>query len=148
MTKYIVVFLGLSFMLGGCSSNKPLSENKAGTLKKEKVIRVQQGTVVGIKDVAVKGEKSRVGGTVGSLAGSVLASGTIPYVGSLLGSMVGGAVGSSADDELSKKPGHEISLKLENGEQVTVTQLATTKFNIGDKVKLLLEDNVAQVVQL
>ena len=148
MTKYIVVFLGLSFMLGGCSSNTPLSENKAGTLKKEKVIRVQQGTVVGIKDVAVKGEKSRVGGTVGSLAGSVLASGTIPYVGSLLGSMVGGAVGSSADDELSKKPGHEISLKLENGEQVTVTQLATTKFNIGDKVKLLLEENVAQVVQL
>ena len=148
MSKMMIIFTGIIFLLAACSSNSPVSENKPGTLKKQKVIRVHQGIVIGIRDVAVKGEKSRAGGTVGSIAGSVLGAGTIPYVGSLLGSMVGGAVGSSTDEELSKKPGHEISLKLENGEQVTVTQLATTTFNVGDEVKLVLEDNVAQVLQL
>lgn len=146
MAKLIMMFLGMNLLLAGCSAKAPIAENKPGTIKREKVIRVQQGTVTAIKNVLVQGEKSKTGSTVGSLTGSVLGASTVPYVGSLVGSMVGGAVGSSADDELSRKPGVEITLRLESGELVTVTQLVTTKFKTGDKVKLVLQDNHAQVI--
>ena len=148
MTKQLLIFIGLSFFILGCSSNMPVSENKPSTIKKEKVIRVQQGTITAIKNVSVQDEKSNAARTVGSITGSVLGAGSVPYIGSIFGSMIGGAVGSSADDGLSRKPGMEITLLLETGEQVIVTQLATTKFKTGDKVKLVLQDDQAQVVPL
>ena len=146
MTKFVAIFLGINLLLVGCSSNAPLTENQPGSVKKVKTLRVQQGTVTTIKNVAVLGKKSNVGGTVGSIAGSLLGSGSL--AGSLLGSMIGGTVGSSADRDLRKQPGQEITLKLDNGEQVTVTQLASSQFRIGEKVKLVQQDNQAKVVHL
>ncbi|KAG1707681.1 Outer membrane lipoprotein SlyB [Nymphon striatum] len=152
MNKFIMMFLGLSLILVGCSSNAPLAENKAGTIKEEKVIRVQQGTVTAVKSVSVLGEKSNVGASVGrtagSIAGSVLSSGYGGILGSMVGGMLGGSVGGSADKGLRKKPGLEITMRLVDGKKVTVTQLATTQFKIGDKVKLVMDDSKAKVVPI
>lgn len=146
MTKIVAIFLGINLLLVGCSSNAPLTENQPGTVKKVKTLRVQQGTITTIKNVAVLGKKSNVGGTVGSIAGSLLGSGSL--AGSLLGSMIVGTMGSSADRDLHKQPGQEITLRLDDGEQVTVTQLASSQFRIGEKVKLVQQDDQAKVVHL
>lgn len=140
------IAINLLFM-AACSTNHPVAKNQTGTMSKESVVTVKKGIVTSVKNVAVMGPKGRAGGTVGSLAGSILGS-SIPVAGSLIGSMIGGAVGSEADKEFSKKPGLEITLQLDNGEKVTVTQLAETAFKKGDKVNLLIENNKGRVTHL
>ena len=108
---------------------------------------VKQGVVTSVKNVAIMGRKGNAVGTVGSVTGSILgASGTI--AGSLIGSMIGGAIGSEADKALSKQKGLEITLQLNDGESVIVTQLAKAEFKAGDKVQLIIKDNKAQVAHL
>ena len=148
MNKFTSAFISINFLfLAACSSNAPVTTNKAGTVSKEQVVTVKQATVTSVKKVAVLGKRYNAGRTVGSITGSILgSSGTI--AGSILGSMIGGAVGSEADKAVSKKPGLEITLQLDNGEKVVVTQLAETSFKAGDKVKLIMQDNKAQVAHL
>ena len=141
-------FIAINLMfMAACSSNAPVAKNQAGTLSKEAVVTIKQGTITSVKNVSVMGPRGRAGGTVGSIAGSFLGY-TVPYAGSIIGSMVGGAVGSEADKELSKKPGLEITMLLSDGEKVTVTQLAEPAFKVGDKVQLILQDNKARVAHL
>jgi len=127
--------------------NAPVSTNKVGTVQKQQVVTIKQGTVTAIKDVAIQGKTSNAGRTVGSITGSVLGS-AVPYAGSILGSLIGGAVGGEAEKAATKKAGYEISLALEGGDKVVVTQLAETKFKTGDKVRLIITDNVARVAHL
>ena len=147
MNKLIMLLVGLTLALSACSNNAPIAQNQAGTLTKESVVTVKQGVVTSVKNVAIMGRKGNAVGTVGSVTGSILgASGTI--AGSLIGSMIGGAIGSEADKALSKQKGLEITLQLNDGASVIVTQLAKTEFKAGDKVQLIIKDNKAQVAHL
>ena len=145
---FIQSFIAINLLfMAACSSNAPIAKNQAGTMSKESIVTVKQGTVTSVKNVAIMGAKGRAGGTVGSIAGSILGS-SIPVAGSLIGSMIGGAVGSEADKEFSKKAGLEITLQLASGEKVIVTQVADTAFKTGDKVQLIVKDNKARVAHL
>jgi len=145
MYKIISVYLGINFLLlAGCTSNAPVTSNKVGTVTKEQVVTVKQGTVIVVKDVLIQGKTSNAGRTVGSVTGSILGS-SVPYAGSILGSLIGGAVGGEAEKAATKKAGLEITLELEDGDKVVVTQLAETKFKAGDKVQLIMKNNVARV---
>jgi outer membrane lipoprotein SlyB len=142
----IIVF---STFLSACST-APTTSNKANTIKKQPVLQVQKATISEVKKVSVAdpSSNSSVLRTTGSIAGSILGSASI--AGSIIGSMIGSAAGSSADRDLSKKPGLEISLLLDNGENVVVTQFEneTQTFKRGDKVKLVKNESYAQVEHL
>ncbi|MEE9351429.1 MAG: hypothetical protein V3U78_04155 [Thiotrichaceae bacterium] len=153
MRNYITIALIGTILLAGCSSTSaPVSENKAGTIKKEKVAEVQTGMVTGVKNVTILGKRSSagrtVGRTVGAIAGGAVGSGYGSVAGSILGSVLGGAAGSSADENLQRKAGLEIVIRLDTGQHVTVTQLAKVAFKAGDKVKLIMKGGEAQVVHL
>ncbi len=148
MNKIISVFIGINFLvLAGCSTNAPVTSKKVGSVTKEQVVTVKKGTVTGIKNVAIQGKTSNAGRTVGSITGSVLGS-AVPYAGSIIGSLIGGAVGGEAEKAAIKQPGLEITLQLEGGDKVVVTQLAETQFKTGDKVQLIMQNNVARVAHL
>lgn len=147
MNKFISVVIGINFLvLAGCSTNAPVTSNKPGSVTKEQVVTVKKGTVTSIKNVAIQGKTSNAGRTVGSVTGSIIGS-AVPY-GGILGSLIGGAVGGETEKAASKKAGYEISLELEGGDKVVVTQLAETKFKTGDKVQLIMQNNVARVAHL
>ena len=148
MNKFISMFMGINLLLlTACSSNTPVANNQAGTMSKEEVVSIQKGTVASVKKVSIMGRRGNAVGTVGSITGSIIGS-SVPVAGSIIGSLIGGAVGSEADTHLSKQDGLEITLQLDNGERVVVTQLAKTAFKAGDRVQLTLRDNVAQVTHL
>jgi len=148
MKKFTSVVLGFSFLvLAGCSTNAPVTNNTVGSVKKEQVVTVRQGTVTAVKDVAIQGRSSGAGSTVGSITGSLIGS-TVPVAGSIIGSLLGSAVGGEAEKTATKQAALEITLQLEGGDKVVVTQLAETKFKPGDKVKLTMTDNKAQVSHL
>ena len=145
----LMIFIALSTLLSACST-APNSNNQPGSMKKQTVLQVQKATIAEVKKVSVAdpSSNSSVLRTTGSIAGSILGAGS--YAGSIIGSMIGSAAGGSADRDLSRKPGLEISLLLENGENVVVTQLASESltFKKGDRVKLVKNDNYAQVQHL
>ena len=147
MNKLTMLLVGLTLTISACSNNAPVAKNQSGTMSKESVVTVKQATVTSVKNVSIMGRKGRVGGTVGSVAGSILGS-SIPVAGSIIGSIIGSAVGSEADKEFSKQKGLEITLQLESGTKVVVTQLAETAFKAGDKVQLIMQDNKARVAHL
>ncbi len=147
MKIIIVLFLGT--MLTACST-APVSENKAGTIKREEDKQMQMGVVIHVKQVSIVGKSSHIGHsagrTVGSIAGGAAGSGYGSVAGSIAGAFIGGVLGSSADKGLQKKPGLEITVRLTNAEEVTVTQLAETRFKAGDLVHLEMTNGEAQVV--
>lgn len=142
------IVIGINFLvLAGCSTNAPVTTNKAGTMAKEQIVTVKQGTVTAVKNVAIQGKTSNAGRTVGSVTGSILGS-TVPYAGSIIGSLIGGAVGGEAEKAASKQAGLEITLQLQGGDRVVVTQLAESAFKPGDRVQLIMKNNVARVAHL
>lgn len=148
MKKIINVVIAINFLiLAGCSSTAPVTSNKAGTMSREQVVTVKKATVTAVKNVAIQGRTSNAGKTLGSVTGSILGS-TIPVAGSLIGSLIGSAVGNVAEKAVSKKAGLEITLQLEDGNRVVVTQLAETQFKAGDRVQLIMTNNVARVAHL
>jgi len=145
----IIILLFLAGVLAACSS-APVSENKAGTIKREADKQMQMGVVTQVKQVSIVGKSSRIGHsagrTVGSIAGGAAGSGYGSVAGSIAGAFIGGILGSSADKGLQKKSGLEITVQLNTTEEVTVTQLAETSFKAGDLVRLEMSDGKAQVV--
>jgi len=145
----IIILLFLSIMLVACSS-APVSENRAGTIKREEDKQMQMGVVTHVKQVSIVGKSSHIGHsagrTVGSIAGGAAGSGYGSVAGSIAGAFIGGILGSSADKGLQKKPGLEVTVRLTNAEEVTVTQLAETSFKAGDLVHLEMMNGKAQVV--
>jgi len=148
MQKTTAVILSLNLLLmTACASNSPVSNNTVGSVTKEQVVTTKNATVVSVKNVAIQGRSSGVVRTVGSITGSILGS-SVPYAGSILGSILGGAVGGEADKAISKQAGLEITLKLDDGEKVVVTQLADKQFKTGDKVQLVTRDGKASITPL
>jgi len=123
----ISVILSSGVMFLSACSTAPQTNKQAGTLSKESVVTVQQGTVTALKEVTIQGSSTGAGGTVGSIAGSLLGS-SVPVAGSIIGSLIGSAVGSGAEKQLTNQQGYEITVTLINGEKFIVTQLAETKF--------------------
>lgn len=154
MNKLIAVSILLvgQLILVGCSSNMPVSENRPGTIKHEQSAIVQTGMVTHVKQVTVLGDRSSIGGkvgrTAGSIAGGAVGTGYGSIAGSLIGGVLGGMAGSNADKNMQKKPGLEITVRLSDGQHVTVTQLAEIPFKAGDRVKLIMKDGKAQVTHL
>lgn len=153
--SFLVALLASSIVVTGCSSNStaPVSENKPGTIKREGDVQlVQIGMVTHVKEVTVLGKRSSVGGTVGrtagSIAGGAIGSGYGSVAGSVIGGALGGMFGSNADKNLQKQPGLELTVRLDDGKHVTVTQLATEPFKTGDRVKLIMKDGKAHVEAL
>ncbi|HEC05024.1 MAG TPA: hypothetical protein ENI84_02355 [Thiothrix sp.] len=148
-THSLTILIGSTVLLGCSSTSAPVTEEKAGTIKRERIVEVQTGMVTGVKKVTVLGKRNSagntVGRTVGSIAGGTLGVGYGSVAGSIIGGVLGGVAGSSADKELQKKAGLEISVRLDTGQRVTVTQLAEESFRSGDRVKLIMEEGQAHV---
>lgn len=136
-------------ILAGCSANAPVTHNEVGSVKRERTVDIQQGRVTNVKQVSILGKRSAIGNTVGrtagSLAGGALGSGYGSVVGSVLGSVLGGAMGSNADENLQKKAALEITVRLRDGEHLTITQLNKVSFKVGDNVKLIMKEGKAHV---
>ena len=55
----------------------------------------------------------------------------------LVGAVAGGLIGNRVEADANRKPGYEITVKLDNGELRAITQLADEMFRPGERVRLL-----------
>ena len=128
-----------SLLAAGCASSR--SSEVYSRDQAMKAQTVQMGTVQSVKAVKIEGTKSPVGaiagGAVGGALGHTIGHGTGRTVATVLGA-VGGAVGGSvAEEELTKKDGLEITVKLDEGKVISVVQEADVAFLVGDRVRIM-----------
>jgi outer membrane lipoprotein SlyB len=99
--------------------------------------------------VTIQGTRSGIGAAAGGIAGGVAGSGVGQgrgsAVASVLGAVAGGVVGQAAEEGATRKPGVEITVRLQSGELRAIVQEETDKFVPGQKVRLLTSGGVTRV---
>lgn len=131
---------GMLALLGGCATENFNAQTYRTGLSAQ---RVELGTVVAIRTVALQPDNA--GGAVGTLAGGMLGSQlggdsdsfVLHGLGMLGGAVLGGMLGQSAGNQMTGRVGELITVRLENGRMVAVTQAAGQGLQVGQRVQVL-----------
>ncbi len=140
----------LPAILAGCASG--LGSGDYERKEARRAYEVKMGVVQHVRSVRLEGTDSGVGavagGAVGGIAGSEVGGGKGSYVGAVLGAVVGGLAGAAAEEVATRKPGLEITVRLDSGRTLAVVQEDTgEQFAVGDRVRLLESGNQVRVTR-
>ena len=123
-----------------------------GTYTREQAGReqsVRMGVVESVRDVQLEGTRSGVGpaagAVVGGIAGSSVGQGRGSAVAAVIGGVAGGLAGQAAEQVGTRQTGVEITIKLDNGQMVAITQGADETFKPGDRVRILSDGYKSRV---
>lgn len=140
MDKRILFLPLLALSLAGCAGG--LGSGDYERKEARRAYEVKMGVVERVRSVNLEGSQSGVGAVTGGVVGGVLGSevgeGKGKAVATVLGAVVGAIAGSAAEQGLTKKPGLEITVRLDNGRTFAVVQEDTGEhFRVGDRVRVL-----------
>jgi outer membrane lipoprotein SlyB len=128
-----------ALLLSGCASG--LGSGDYAREQARGVQEVQMGVVESVREVRLEGTKSGVGtlagSVVGGVAGSEIGRGKGSIVGSVLGAVAGGVGGAAVEEGTTRQKGIEITVKLDSGRMIAITQAADEPFKVGDRVRIL-----------
>jgi len=134
-------------VLSGCAGSQSGSAYSRSQTRGE--MHVRMGVVESVRTVTIEGTQSGVGvvagGVVGGIAGSNVGHGRGSTVGSVLGAVLGGVAGQAIEEKTSKKDGLEITIKLDSGQIIAVTQEADEAFRAGERVRVLSGSGATRV---
>ncbi|MCW8894495.1 MAG: glycine zipper 2TM domain-containing protein [Sulfurimonas sp.] len=142
--KYIISLLAASLLIfSGCSTN--VGPEYDGQNYKQ-IKKYEIGTVTKSRPIVITDDGS--GKFVGTLVGAVLGSMIGSNRGKILAMLGGGLGGHYVGAELGKANGEELSVELDNKEEVVIV-LKGNRFFAGDRIKIIRDgDKVAQVEKL
>lgn len=133
------VLAALTLALAGCASSMSGSAYSRDQARGEMLVRM--GVVESVRQVQIEGTKSAVGSlggaALGGVAGSTMGHGTGSTVGAIAGAIAGGLAGSAIEESVTRQNGLEITVRLENGQYIAVTQAADEEFRPGERVRVL-----------
>jgi outer membrane lipoprotein SlyB len=112
-------------------------------------MNVRMGVVESVRQVTIEASKTPVGalagGAIGGIAGSNIGGGKGSTVGSILGAVAGGVAGHAIEERAGRKAGLEITVKLDSGQYIAVTQEADEPFRAGERVRILSGQGTTRV---
>ncbi len=154
MQAHLSLSLALLFAAAaplGCVPSS-MSADSYSRSEARQVHRVQHGTVLIVRPVAIEGTKSGLGGVAGGALGYVLGSavggGSGQRIAKVAGGIAGAAGGAAAEEGLTRQQGLELTVELEGGEVIVVVQAADETFDPGDSVRVIRRSGgTARVVQ-
>ena len=136
-----LVFVALTVAgLGGCASG--LGPQDYSRSQARQAMEVREGVVVSVSDVQIEGTNSGIGtiggAVVGGVAGSELGGGKGSIIGGALGAVLGGVGGHALEQNVTKQPGWQVTVRLNRGGRIAVTQAAKGRpFYPGERVQVL-----------
>jgi outer membrane lipoprotein SlyB len=143
----VLLITGITVALAGCtfpSSRRTVPAAQANVLQ-----RAELGTVTSVREVNIEGQKGQLGMYGGGIIGAAAGSGGRGVGGAVVQatSAVAGAVAGQAVEEVAtRKRAQEITIRLDDGSTVTVTQESSTGlFMDGDRVRVLNGGGQARV---
>jgi len=148
--QFIVGMLVLATVVttaGGCAPSLSGSTYSRDQARLEQNVRM--GVVESVREVQIEGTRSGVGAAagavIGGVAGSNVGRGHGAVVGSVLGSVAGGVAGQAAEQAATRQIGLEITVKLDNGNLVAITQASDEVFRPGERVRILSDGYTTRV---
>jgi outer membrane lipoprotein SlyB len=139
----------LSALVAGCAPGLG-----SGTYKREEVRREQSvrlGTIESLREVQIEGTRSGIGpaagAVIGGIAGNTVGQGRGAAVGAVVGGVAGGVAGQAAEQAATRKNGVEITIKLDNGPLIAITQEAGDSFRVGDRIRILSDGSTSRVTR-
>jgi outer membrane lipoprotein SlyB len=143
-----VAFIAAStLLLAGCPAGvggKDYSRSQARSVQE-----VQMGVVESVREVLIEGTKTPIGAgagaVVGGVAGSTVGGGRGSVIGTTVGAVLGGLGGAAAEEAVTRQKGIEITVKLDSGRMLAITQAADEAFQVGDRVRVLTGGGVTRV---
>jgi outer membrane lipoprotein SlyB len=144
----MVVAAALATVLTGCEGLGSSSYSREQA-RREQTVRM--GVVESVREVKLEGTRSGVGAAGGAVAGGIGASnighGTGSAVAAVLGAVAGGVAGHLIEQGVTAKRGVEVTVKLDNGTMVAITQEADETFRPGDRVRILSDGATSRVTR-
>ena len=135
----LVLASGLSVALIGCTFPNPRRSVPAG--QANVLQRSELGVVTSVREVNIEGQKGQIGMYGGGLIGGAAGSGGRGVGGAIVqatGAVVGAVAGQAVEEVATRKRAQEISIRLDDGSSVTVTQeVSTGLFMDGDRVRVI-----------
>ncbi len=145
----VLLFASATALIAGCAGglgSKDYSREQARNVQE-----VQMGVVEAVRAVKIEGTKSVVGpaagAVVGGVAGSTVGGGRGSVVGATVGAVLGGVGGAAAEEAVTRQDGVEITVKLDSGRVLAITQAADEEFRVGDRVRVLTGGGVTRVTR-
>lgn len=147
LTSSVLVTVIVS--LAGCASGtggKDYSRAQTRTVQE-----VQMGMVESVREVNIEGTKTPIGAgagagaVVGGVAGSTVGSGKGSVVGAAVGAVLGGLGGAAVEEGITRQKRVEITIKLDSGRLIAITQAADETFQAGDRVRVLSSGGTTRV---
>jgi outer membrane lipoprotein SlyB len=142
---------GLLVLGAGCQSTLTGESYSRGEARK--VQEVQYGTVEYLRPVQIEGTKTPIGAgagaAVGGIAGSSVGSGKGAAVASVVGAVAGGVAGAAAEEQVTKRQGVEITVRLDNRQTIAVVQEVApgVSFRVGDRVRVLTVNGTTRIAR-
>ena len=138
--KAAVLAVGIPLVTTGCPAG--LGSGDYSRTQARQVMDVQMGKVESVRQVQLEGTKSVVGaGTgaaIGGVAGSSIGGGKGSVIAATAGAVIGGLLGAAAEEGVMRKKGVEITVRMDNGQTIAVTQEDTGEvFPVGERVRVL-----------
>ena len=144
----LLILIGLIAV--GCAPS--MSGSAYSRDQARKVQTVHEGEVIMVREVLIEGTKSGLGGLAGGVMGFALGStvggGSGKGVARAAGTIAGAVAGGAIEEGATRQKGLEITIKLDNGQVVSIVQAADERFDEGDLVRVLRRpDGTARVIQ-
>ena len=151
MTKSLFA-LALAWLLAGCAST-PGDDNPGARRAPQQQVEQKEypGVVESVREVEMDSERSGIapvgGAVIGGAAGSSVGRGRGAAVGGAVGTVVGAVAGEAAAQEGTRRA-LEITVRLDDGRVVAVTQSADKEsFKPGDRVRVVSDGRTARVTR-
>lgn len=145
----IAVALAAVTVLSACAPGQGANTYSRNQARTEQSVRM--GTVESVRNVRLEGTRTPVGtiagGAVGGVAGSAIGGGRGSTIGAILGAVAGGVAGSAIEEGATRKDGVEITIRLDNGNIIAITQEADETFRPGDRVRVLSGGGTSRVTR-
>ncbi len=139
-TATMAVVLAAGLVLSGCPASMSGGAYSRNQAREAQEVRL--GYVESVRQVLIEGTRSGVGAVsgaaLGGVAGSTIGRGRGQVAGAIGGAVLGGLAGSAIEENATRQPGLEITVQLDNGRMVAVTQAADEPFYPGDRVRVLI----------
>ena len=122
-----------------------------GQVRGEQTVRV--GTVESVRDVVIDardtGTGTLAGAAIGGVAGSTVGGGSrANAVGAIAGAVVGGIIGNAVEKSNNDRRGVEVTVRLEGGKLIAITQEKDEEFRVGDRVRILSGQGTTRVTRI
>ncbi len=153
-TKRLMVLgtFATAALLAGCAQPGLGGGNYTrGQVRGEQSVRI--GTVEAVRDVTIDardtGTGTLAGAALGGVAGSTVGGGSrANAVGAIAGAVVGGLIGNAVEKNSNDRRGVEVTLRLEDGRVIAITQEKDEEFRVGDRVRILSGQGTTRVTRL